>query len=291
MARDLGFDAHHPQQHGRFRRPRFRAGFSLRRQRRHDPPEPAGRGLDSLFQRGVRLAGTGRRRDQRLQPDAAEEEPRFARADPRQVRARDGLPDFADGHHEGPADDLQSRHAGGQGAAVRSRRPVGRVARDGARGGRIARSCNPARPAAAAEESWVVATDLAEALARAGTPFHQAHQIVGRFVLESVRTGKKPADWTRRGDARASRPSSPARWPACSTRQKASNRARSPAAPDPQAVAAALAEARQPAGRDDHMTKTYRQGPDPEADPQQADHHPGRAGAGAEERRASRPRR
>ena len=55
---------------------------------------------------------------------------------------------------------------------------------------------NPARPAAAAEESWVVATDLAEALARAGTPFHRAHQIVGRFVLESVRTGKRPADWT-----------------------------------------------------------------------------------------------
>ena len=37
---------------------------------------------------------------------------------------------------------------------------------------------------------------MAEALARAGTPFHQAHQIVGRFVLESVRCGKKPADWT-----------------------------------------------------------------------------------------------
>ena len=55
---------------------------------------------------------------------------------------------------------------------------------------------HPSKPAAAAEESWVVATDLAEALARAGTPFHQAHQIVGRFVLESVRGGKKPADWT-----------------------------------------------------------------------------------------------
>jgi len=55
---------------------------------------------------------------------------------------------------------------------------------------------DPARPAAAADESWVVATDLAEALARAGTPFHQAHQIAGRFVLESVRSGKKPADWT-----------------------------------------------------------------------------------------------
>jgi argininosuccinate lyase len=54
---------------------------------------------------------------------------------------------------------------------------------------------NPARPAAAAEESWVVATDLAEALARSGTAFHKAHQIVGRLVLESVRGGKKPADW------------------------------------------------------------------------------------------------
>jgi argininosuccinate lyase len=55
---------------------------------------------------------------------------------------------------------------------------------------------NPAAPMAAVEESWVVATDLAEALARAGTPFHQAHQIVGRFVLESARAGKKPSDWT-----------------------------------------------------------------------------------------------
>ena len=50
-------------------------------------------------------------------------------------------------------------------------------------------------PAAAADESWVVATDLAEALARNGTAFHQAHQIAGRLVLESVRTGKKPSDW------------------------------------------------------------------------------------------------
>jgi argininosuccinate lyase len=55
---------------------------------------------------------------------------------------------------------------------------------------------NVAKPAAAAEDSWVVATDLAEALARNGTAFHQAHQIVGRLVLESVRAGKKPADWT-----------------------------------------------------------------------------------------------
>jgi argininosuccinate lyase len=53
----------------------------------------------------------------------------------------------------------------------------------------------PEVPALAADESWVVATDLAEALARNGTAFHQAHQIVGRLVLESVRASKKPGDW------------------------------------------------------------------------------------------------
>jgi argininosuccinate lyase len=55
---------------------------------------------------------------------------------------------------------------------------------------------NTAKPATAAEESWVVATDLAEALSRAGMPFHGAHQLVGRLVLESVNQGKKPCDWT-----------------------------------------------------------------------------------------------
>ena len=55
---------------------------------------------------------------------------------------------------------------------------------------------NPEIPVSAAEESWVIATDLAEELARRGVPFHDAHQIVGRLVLESVNSGKKPSDWT-----------------------------------------------------------------------------------------------
>jgi argininosuccinate lyase len=55
---------------------------------------------------------------------------------------------------------------------------------------------DPARPRLAAEQSWVVATDLAEALARQGVPFQQAHELVGRLVLESTRGGKTPADWT-----------------------------------------------------------------------------------------------
>ncbi len=48
----------------------------------------------------------------------------------------------------------------------------------------------------ATEESWVIATDLAEELARNGVPFHRAHEIVGRLVLESMKTGRKPSDWT-----------------------------------------------------------------------------------------------
>ena len=48
----------------------------------------------------------------------------------------------------------------------------------------------------AAAEGWLVATDLAEALAREGYPFHSAHKLVGRLVLHSVETGKKPGDWT-----------------------------------------------------------------------------------------------
>src|SRR5579864_6751760 len=55
---------------------------------------------------------------------------------------------------------------------------------------------NRSRPEAAIEESWSVATDFADSLARSGTPFHQAHSLVGRLVLESVKRGKKPSDWT-----------------------------------------------------------------------------------------------
>ncbi len=52
----------------------------------------------------------------------------------------------------------------------------------------------PARMAA--EQGWLIATDLAEALARTGVAFHQAHQLVGSLVLQSVKAGKQPSDWT-----------------------------------------------------------------------------------------------
>ena len=77
------------------------------------------------------------------------------------------------------------------------------------------RSLHPADPAAAAEESWVVATDLAEALARAGTPFHQAHQIGGQAGAGKRAAGQEAGGLDRRGARRLSRPSSRRTWRGC----------------------------------------------------------------------------
>jgi argininosuccinate lyase len=106
----------------------------------------------------------------------------------------------------------------------------------------------PERPQSAAEESWVVATDLAEALARAGTPFHQAHQIVGRFVLESVRAGKKPSDWSAEEMQRFA-PEFQADFAALLDPRKGMQSREIPGGTGPQAVAAALARAKQSLGR------------------------------------------
>jgi argininosuccinate lyase len=54
----------------------------------------------------------------------------------------------------------------------------------------------PEIPLQAAAESWVVATDLAEELARSGVPFHQAHVLVGRLVRKAVEEGRQPADFS-----------------------------------------------------------------------------------------------
>ncbi|HZU25904.1 MAG TPA: argininosuccinate lyase [Bryobacteraceae bacterium] len=97
-------------------------------------------------------------------------------------------------------------------------------------------------PARAAEESWVVATDLAEALARAGTPFHRAHQLVGRLVLESVKNGKRPGDWTE-AELREFAPEFTAEM-AELLRPEAGMRSREvPGGTGPEAVARALDEA------------------------------------------------
>lgn len=57
-------------------------------------------------------------------------------------------------------------------------------------------SLKPEAPRQAAEVSWAVATDLAEALARGGVAFHLAHQIAGKLVLESMKLNRLPSEWT-----------------------------------------------------------------------------------------------
>ena len=100
----------------------------------------------------------------------------------------------------------------------------------------------PGVPLAAAEQSWVIATDLAEALARAGTPFHQAHQIVGRFVLESVRQSKQPSAWTAE-EMHAFAPEFSAEMAALLDPRRGLETREIPGGTGPKAVAAALAEA------------------------------------------------
>jgi len=107
---------------------------------------------------------------------------------------------------------------------------------------------HPAKPQAAAEESWVVATDLAEALARAGTPFHQAHQIVGRFVLESVRSGRRPADWTAE-EMQKFAPEFTGDFAALLDPRKGMKSREIPGGTGPETVAAALSRARQSIGK------------------------------------------
>lgn len=103
-------------------------------------------------------------------------------------------------------------------------------------------SLKPEPPARAAEESWVVATDLAEALSRAGTPFHRAHQITGKLVLESVKAGRKPADWTAEELARFAPEFTPEMASLLNPREGMKTRAL-PGGTGPEAVRSALAEA------------------------------------------------
>ncbi len=100
----------------------------------------------------------------------------------------------------------------------------------------------PAIPEQAAEDSWVVATDLAEALSRAGLPFHQSHQLVGKLVLESTRDGKKPAEWTAEALA-AFDPRLTPEFAALMKPREGMKTREIPGGTGPQSVAAALVEA------------------------------------------------
>jgi argininosuccinate lyase len=95
---------------------------------------------------------------------------------------------------------------------------------------------------AAADESWVCATELAEALARKGVAFHRAHQVVGALVLDSMRRGKRPRDLTET-DLQAVAPEFDAESVALLSARRALENHVPPGGTAPASVAQALREA------------------------------------------------
>lgn len=99
----------------------------------------------------------------------------------------------------------------------------------------------------AAQDSWTQATALAEFLARRGVPFHRAHQVAGGLVLESVKQGKKPQEWTLE-QLQAIAPEFDAEAAELLQVRKALENHTPPGGTAPASVAAALAEAKRRLG-------------------------------------------
>jgi argininosuccinate lyase len=105
-----------------------------------------------------------------------------------------------------------------------------------------------ARMRAATERGMLTATDLADHLARAGVPFREAHEIVGRLVRERLAAGRDLAGLTleelRRHDTRFGPSATEEIDPLRSMAAR-----RSPGGTAPERVREALAEAREALGR------------------------------------------
>ena len=219
VAEELGFGEPLRELARRRVRPRLRGRGALRPGPAGRPPVAAGRGDRAVVERGVRLRRP-RRRLRHGELDAApEEEPRRGRAGPGQGGPADRPPGRDAGHAEGPAARLQPRPPGGQGAAVRRRRPgrAGAAGRDG--DARPRRTSTPTRMRDAADGPAAAAVDLAEWLVERGMPFRQAHAVVGSLVRDSVaarraagraRPGQPASRHRRAGPARAGRGRDPA---------------------------------------------------------------------------------
>ena len=132
----------------------------------------------------------------RLQPDAAEEEPRRRGAAAREGAAAGRAPGHAPRRAARPAAHLQQGPPGGQGAALRRDRH-GRAVPAGGRP-RCSQSIefNRERMAEAASDEFIAATDVADLLVRRGVPFREAHGIVGGVVRAAVERGKKLSELT-----------------------------------------------------------------------------------------------
>ena len=166
--------------------------------------------------RRVRLRPPRRRLRHRQLDAAAEEEPRHRRAGPGQGRAADRRPHRPAGHAQGPPARLQPRPPGGQGAAVRRRRP-GRAWPSR----RMAGSYSPRSPSTRrrcrrppTRPTPPPPTSPSSSSSR-GTPFREAHAIVGALVRDSLER-RRPARRPRgRPAGLRGRATSPPRRPGC----------------------------------------------------------------------------
>ena len=152
------------------------------------------RGARALDVGGVRLRRARRRGGDRLVDDAAEEEPRRRRAGARPRRAPPRAARRPARDAEGAPARVQPRPPGGQaGLLRRGRRPGRRAA--GAHRVHPGITFHPERMAAAAGDGWCVATDVAEAMVREGTPFRAAHTAVaGRVAAGERFSSPAPAE-------------------------------------------------------------------------------------------------
>ncbi len=147
-------------------------------------------------------------------------------------------------HHEGPADDLQSRHAGGQGAAVRRGRSS-RAARSKWRAWwSNRRSCNPAKPARGGgrELGGGDRSGRGAGAQRARRSIRRIRSWAG-WCWKACAPARSRRIGRRRRCAR-SRRSSRAISRSCSIRGEGMKTRELPGGTGPNAVAAALADAR-----------------------------------------------
>ena len=199
----LGFDAAHPQQPGRRRKPRRpRRLPPLRRPARRAPLAARRRDRDSGPPRSAASSSstTPSPRGPRCCPRRRTPTPPSSRAPRRRASSADlsGLL----GVLHGPAAGLQQGPPGGQGLPVRRR---GHPGADAARDDRHDRHRGlPRRPdgRGGIGGGFLAATDLADHLVRLGWPFRRAHEAVGRLVRACLEAGHRPGG---RGRARVRR--------------------------------------------------------------------------------------
>ena len=177
------------QQHRRLVRSRFRGGVPPCVRADDGASEPPGGGPDHLQRRGARLLRAVGCVEHRQQHDAAEEEPRSARAGARQDRPCHRPPHRLAGDDEGAAERVQQGSAGRQGSGLRrgGQRWPARWPRSSASS--TDSRCFPSRRRAAAS-GLLLATDVADFLVGKGMPFRQAHEVVGGMVRQLVAEGR-----------------------------------------------------------------------------------------------------